>query len=126
MKHDIWLVFIGGGIGAIVREALMLSVKTIGGFPFSIFFANVIAAFLIGLAAGLVTRGSLGTRGNLFFSTGIMGGMSTFSTFMHGTDQLLIESLDFTALIYLIISMVVGLILVLAGLKLGGIKKSSN
>lgn len=126
MKHDIWLVFVGGGIGAIVREALMLSVQTIGGFPFSIFFANVIAAFLIGLATGLVTRGSLGTSGNLFFSTGIMGGMSTFSTFMHGTDQLLLESLDFTALIYLIISMVVGLILVLAGLKLGSIKKTAN
>ena len=126
MKNDILLVFVGGGIGAIVREALMLSVKTIGGFPFSIFFANVVAAFLIGLAAGLVTRGSLGTRGNLFFSTGIMGGMSTFSTFMHGTDQLLIESLDFTALAYLSISMVVGLILVLTGLKLGSMNKSAN
>ena len=30
MKNDILLVFVGGGIGAIVREALMLSVKTIG------------------------------------------------------------------------------------------------
>ena len=55
MKHDVWLVFAGGGIGAVVREALMLSVQTVGGFPFSIFFANVIAAFLIGLATGPVS-----------------------------------------------------------------------
>lgn len=126
MKHDVWLVFAGGGIGAVVREALMLSVHTIGGFPFSIFFANVIAAFLIGLATGLVTRGSLGTSGNLFFSTGVMGGMSTFSTFMHGTDQLLLESVDFTALIYLVISMIVGLILALGGIKLGSGRKAAN
>lgn len=126
MKHDVWLVFAGGGIGAVVREALMLSVQTVGGFPFSIFFANVIAAFLIGLATGLVTRGSLGTSGNLFFSTGVMGGMSTFSTFMHGTDQLLLESIDFTALIYLVISMIVGLILALGGIKLGSGRKAAN
>ncbi|AGN27155.1 hypothetical protein A3206_03480 [Candidatus Methanomassiliicoccus intestinalis] len=126
MKHDVWLVFAGGGIGAVVREALMLSVQTVGGFPFSIFFANVIAAFLIGLATGLVTRGSLGASGNLFFSTGVMGGMSTFSTFMHGTDQLLLESVDFTALIYLVISMIVGLILALGGIKLGSGRKAAN
>ncbi|TQS84388.1 fluoride efflux transporter FluC [Candidatus Methanomassiliicoccus intestinalis] len=126
MKHDVWLVFAGGGIGAVVREALMLSVQTVGGFPFSIFFANVIAAFLIGLATGLVTRGSLGASGNLFFSTGVMGGMSTFSTFMHGTDQLLLESIDFTALIYLVISMIVGLILALGGIKLGSGRKAAN
>ena len=126
MKHDVWLVFAGGGIGAVVREALMLSVQTVGGFPFSIFFANVIAAFLIGLATGLVTRGSLGASGNLFFSTGVMGGMSTFSTFMHGTDQLLLESIDFTALIYLVISMIVGLILALGGIKLGSGRKAVN
>ena len=126
MKHDVWLVFAGGGIGAVVREALMLSVQTVGGFPFSIFFANVIAAFLIGLATGLVTRGSLGASGNLFFSTGVMGGLSTFSTFMHGTDQLLLESIDFTALIYLVISMIVGLILALGGIKLGSGRKAAN
>jgi len=126
VKHDVWLVFAGGGIGAVVREALMLSVQTVGGFPFSIFFANVIAAFLIGLATGLVTRGSLGASGNLFFSTGVMGGMSTFSTFMHGTDQLLLESVDFTALIYLVISMIVGLILALGGIKLGSGRKAAN
>jgi CrcB-like protein len=126
VKHDVWLVFAGGGIGAVVREALMLSVQTVGGFPFSIFFANVIAAFLIGLATGLVTRGSLGASGNLFFSTGVMGGMSTFSTFMHGTDQLLLESIDFTALIYLVISMIVGLILALGGIKLGSGRKAAN
>ena len=86
----------------------------------------MIAAFLIGLATGLVTRGSLGASGNLFFSTGVMGGMSTFSTFMHGTDQLLLESVDFTALIYLVISMIVGLILALGGIKLGSGRKAAN
>ncbi|WP_400260088.1 CrcB family protein [Candidatus Methanomassiliicoccus intestinalis] len=126
MKYDLALVFAGGGIGAIIREALMLIVQPFGGFPLSIFFANVVAAFLIGLATGMVTNGRLGTRGNLFFSTGIMGGMSTFSTFMHGTDQLLLEAMDFTALIYLIISMIVGLLLVLLGIRLGEGKKHST
>lgn len=45
MKYDLALVFAGGGIGAIIREALMLIVQPFGGFPLSIFFANVVAAF---------------------------------------------------------------------------------
>lgn len=126
MKNDILLVFVGGGIGALIREALMISVQPFGGFPLSIFFANIVAAFLIGLATGLATKGSLGARGNLFFSTGVMGGMSTFSTFMDGSYQLISESMDYTVLVYLVLTMVVGLILVLAGLKLGEGKKQNT
>ena len=59
------LVLIGGGIGALARETLMLVVATpnaLAGFNMPIFVANMTAAFLIGLASGLAAKGGIVTN----------------------------------------------------------------
>ena len=58
MLKDGILVLIGGGIGAVARELLMLVAANLpGGFPLPIFIANMTAALLIGVLAALDDRG---------------------------------------------------------------------
>ena len=123
MLKDGILVFIGGGIGAAVRELLMLVVANLpGGFPMPIFIANMTAALLIGVMSALtIPGGVIGTGGKLLLITGIMGGLSTFSSFVWATDQMLANPAEqASAFVYLVLSMVAGFLLVELGLWLGG------
>ena len=50
LRFAVLVVFIGGAVGAIAREILMLLVPTLSrGFPLDILVANVVASLLIGL-----------------------------------------------------------------------------
>jgi CrcB protein len=121
LKHAI-LVFIGGGIGAAVRELLMLGVANLpGGFPMPIFIANMTSALLIGVFSALtITGGLIGSSGKLLLTTGIMGGLSTFSSFVWGTHQMLANPAEqVSAIVYLVLSMIAGFLLVESGLWLG-------
>ena len=123
MLKDGILVLIGGGIGAAVRELLMLGVANLpGGFPMPIFIANMTAALLIGVLSALtITGGVIGSGGKLLLTTGIMGGLSTFSSFVWGTHQMLANVAEqASAIVYLVLSMVAGFLLVELGLWLGG------
>ncbi len=123
MLKDGILVFVGGGIGAAVRELLMLVVANLpGGFPMPIFIANMTAALLIGVMSALtIPGGVIGTGGKLLLITGIMGGLSTFSSFVWATDQMLANPAEqASAIVYLMLSMVAGFLLVELGLWLGG------
>ena len=117
------LVFVGGGIGAAAREVLMLAVANLpGGFPMPIFMANMTAALLIGVLSALtIAGGVIGSGGKLLLMTGIMGGLSTFSSFVWGTDQMLANPVEqASAIVYLVLSMVGGFLLVESGRWLGG------
>jgi fluoride exporter len=123
MLKNLILVFMGGGIGAAGRELLMLVVSNLpGGFPMPIFIANMTAALLIGVLSALtVPGGVIGSGGKLLLTTGIMGGLSTFSSFIWATDKMLANPAEqASAIVYLVLSMVGGLLLVEAGLWLGG------
>ena len=123
MLKDGILVFIGGGIGAAVREVLMLVVADLpGGFPLPIFIANMTAALLIGVVSALtIPGGVIGSAGKVLLMTGIMGGLSTFSSFVWATDQMLANPAEqAVAIVYLVLSMVAGLLLVESGIWLGG------
>ena len=121
MLKDGVLVFIGGGIGAAVRELLILGVANLpGGFPMPIFIANKTSALLIGVLSALTIAGVIGSRGKLLLITGIMGGLSTFSSLVWGTDQMLANPAEQAiAIVYLVLSMVVVFLLVELGLWLG-------
>jgi fluoride exporter len=116
------LVILGGGCGAVLRELLMLGVAGLpGGFPMPIFIANLVACLFIGvISAPTIEGGVIGRRSKLFLATGMMGGLSTFSSFVWGTDQMLaIPAERFPAVLYLVLSMVLGFMLVRLGLRLG-------
>src|SRR5262245_52693813 len=78
------VVFIGGGLGSILRHALnQLSSSFLGpDFPYGTLSVNIIGSLAMGLIAGwFALRGGGGQTLLLFLTTGILGGFTTFSAF---------------------------------------------
>ena len=77
---------------------------------------------LIGVVSALtIPGGVIGSAGKVLLMTGIMGGLSTFSSFVWATDQMLANPAEqAVAIVYLVLSMVAGLLLVESGIWLGG------
>jgi CrcB protein len=59
---------------------------------------------------------------NMLVGTGIWGGLSTFSSFVYGTVVLMSASMTgaIVASTYVVVSLVLGYIAIVIGLKLGG------
>jgi CrcB protein len=77
------LVFIGSGIGGMLRHAVWLaSLKLLGPtFPYGTLAINVTGAALMGIVIGLfAARGGSGEV-RLFLTTGVIGGFTTWSAF---------------------------------------------
>jgi CrcB protein len=86
---NILVVAIGGAVGSVLRYLVSLWTASRGwtAFPWATLIVNVAGCFLIMLivtiAAGLTMRTNL----RLFLTTGIMGGLTTYSTFDMETTQ---------------------------------------
>jgi CrcB protein len=118
----ILLVFVGGALGAVLREFAMLVVPTLSrGFPLDILAANLLAGLLLGFIAALHSRNVASDAGYALIGTGITGGLSTFSSFAYGSSELMTRSTTsaVVALVYVVSSLVLGYIAVIVGLKLG-------
>jgi fluoride exporter len=117
------LVMVGGGLGAMLREFTMLMVPNpVDGFPLDILVANLLAAFLLGLVTALHRRQILSDDVYMLLGAGIMGGMSTFSSFVYGSVVLMHASIASAAVAaaYVIVSLVLGYLAIIVGDKLGG------
>jgi CrcB protein len=81
----ILLVLIGGGIGSLSRYGISLLAAQLFGtkFPWGTLIVNLSGCFLIGLSFALADRGLniMNPSIRLFFMTGFLGGLTTFSTF---------------------------------------------
>src|SRR5262245_38673573 len=78
------IVFLGGGIGAALRHGVNLaSARLLGStFPYHTLFENVTGSLVMGLIAGYFAfRGGATTHWQIFLTTGILGGYTTFSAF---------------------------------------------
>lgn len=76
---NILLVFLGGGIGSVLRYVLngLIGSKAEFDFPYGILAINIIGSFLIGIMAGYIKNDML----IAFVMIGILGGFTTFSAF---------------------------------------------
>ena len=123
MVNFVILVLVGGGLGAMLREFVMLMVPNpVDGFPLDILVANLVAAFLLGLVTALHGRRVLSDDVNMLLGAGIMGGMSTFSSFVYGSVVLMQASIAsaVVAAVYVVVSLMLGYLAIIVGEKLGG------
>lgn len=76
-------VAIGGALGSLFRWFLGIRLNGVfSGLPLGTFAANVIAGYVIGVAvAGFARAPQVAPEWRLFIITGLMGGLSTFSSF---------------------------------------------
>ena len=70
-------VFIGGGIGAVLRWQFQHYLNVSDKIPWGTFTANMLGGLIVGICLALAARLSADTR--LFVVTGILGGFTTFS-----------------------------------------------
>jgi len=72
----------GGFIGSCFRFGITKAANSFGvSFPFGTLISNVIAGIIIGFVIGTGQTMSISPKTKLFLTTGLMGGLSTFSTF---------------------------------------------
>lgn len=80
--REVVAVFVGGGIGAVVRAALGKALETQPGtWPWATFIVNMVGAFLLGyFSTRLLERLPASSYRRPFLGTGLCGGLTTFST----------------------------------------------
>lgn len=111
------VVALGGGIGACLRYLIgLIPLKESFTFPVKTLFINLLGCFVIGLIAAIAAKTtSLSPRTVLFIKTGLCGGFTTFSTFALETETLLKTGHIGLAILYVALSVVVGVGLAFAG-----------
>lgn len=107
-------VGIGGFLGSVCRYLIgLIPVETEHNFPVKTLVINVAGAFLIGVIAALAAKNkSISPQLILMLKVGICGGFTTFSTFAYETADLMKGGNTALALVYVISSMVLGVLAV--------------
>ena len=78
------IVFLGGGVGSMLRHGVnLLCARLFGiGFPFGTLTVNITGSIVMGLLAGYFAfKGDAAQSWRLFLMTGVLGGYTTFSAF---------------------------------------------
>jgi len=113
---------IGGFIGAILRYAIggwMHKVVNQPWLPVGTFAVNMIGCFFIGLLMGMVeTRQFLRPEMRLLLITGLLGSLTTFSTFAYESFSLLRDGQSLAALLNIGGQLLIGLFAVMIGVAL--------
>jgi CrcB protein len=86
------LIALGGAIGTVARYLTsLLALRWFGPeFPYGTLIVNLSGAFLIGLVQELGAEAAVvSDNTRLFLTTGMMGGLTTYSTFSYETVRLM-------------------------------------
>jgi CrcB protein len=102
-------VFIGGGVGSLLRHWLSYVIPSVSGFPMPTLLVNVVGCFLIGwLMAQLSITADNATSTILPFLlvSGFCGGFTTFSTFSLENIKLLQQQQIGLSLLYISLTLI--------------------
>lgn len=114
-------VFVGGGLGSLLRWKISSVIPYSEGFPWATFIANVAASTILALAAIFFAKKPEAPSYQLLLvMTGFCGGFSTFSTFSLETFKLLDAGRWPLALLYISASIGVCVLAVWFVYRIGG------
>ncbi|MHB1457039.1 MAG: fluoride efflux transporter CrcB [Armatimonadota bacterium] len=110
----------GGAIGALTRYWVsLLSVRLFGtGFPTGTLIVNLAGCLLIGLVFGVGEQKGISPAFRLFFITGFLGALTTFSAYGLETVNNASNGAMNIALINIALNNIGGLLLIKAGLMI--------
>ncbi|MDY5435884.1 fluoride efflux transporter CrcB [Peptostreptococcus porci] len=110
------LVGLGGFLGSVLRYLIgLMYVNTDSGFPLKTFIINILGAFVIGALSSIAIKYNVNSKAILFLKVGLCGGFTTFSTFALETQELLKNDRVGVAIIYVTLSVVIGVTAVVLG-----------
>jgi CrcB protein len=115
------IVFLGGGVGAALRHGINLaSARALGtAFPYGTLIINITGSLVMGLIAGyFALKGDASQHWRLFFTTGILGGYTTFSAFSLDAALLYERGAVGMAAVYVIASVALSIAGLFAGLAI--------
>lgn len=119
--QSVFLVAVGGAVGALGRWGISRAAYALfgGGFPYGTLVANVLGCFALGFIMHIsLATDRIGPNMRLALGVGVMGALTTFSTFSYETVRLLEEAAWAGALANISLNVVLGLAGTLAGLAL--------
>ena len=117
--YGCFLVFIGAGLGGVLRHVTNLaSLRLVGpDLPLSTFVVNVLGSLSVGCVAGyFAVRGHGSQTVQLFLTTGILGGFTTFSAFSLEAALLWERGQVVSCVLFVVASVVLSIAGVFAGL----------
>ncbi len=117
------LVFLGGGIGSLIRYAMgrWIGPMTTYPFPLATLIINILACLVLGFVIGLADhRQVISPSARLFWTVGVCGGFSTFSTFSNETLFLLQSGFNLSFILYITLSVALCLGATFGGMYLSG------
>ena len=113
-------IALGGALGAVFRYILGNQVSLIFGtnFPFSILIINVIGSFFMGMAIESFNLFSISNEPlQKFFTVGILGAFTTFSTFSFDAVDLILKNRFSDAFIYIFASVILAIGFLFLGIQ---------
>ncbi|MDF2114886.1 fluoride efflux transporter CrcB [Roseiarcaceae bacterium H3SJ34-1] len=117
------IVFLGAGLGGMLRHGVNLGCARLCGtdFPWGTMTVNILGSLAMGLIAGWLAfrAGESWTQHvRLFLTTGILGGFTTFSAFSLDAMLLWERGQTSAAIAYVLVSVLVSVLALAAGLAL--------
>lgn len=118
--HMLWGIAIGGAAGSVLRYAISLWLtRAHGDFPLATLLVNVTGSFLLAFFARAFSTPDSSAVLRAALTIGFCGGFTTFSTFSAEFVTLVQEGRTLRATLYVAISVLVGIVAVMAGLAVG-------
>lgn len=108
-------IAIGGSIGAILRYGFVVYGKRVTSFPFYTIVVNLLGSFLFGY---FIQQTSSMID---FICIGILGGFTTFSTFIMETIELLEKKVPIQSLLYVSCTIIFSFFACFIGIYIGGL-----
>jgi fluoride exporter len=121
MFKILMIVGTGSFAGGVMRylAGIYMQRLTQSVYPYGTLSVNIIGCLLIGLFYGMAEKGNLLTpEWRIFLTTGLCGGFTTFSTFSHDALSLMNDRGIYTALVYVGISIFIGILFTFLGILL--------